>query len=63
MLQIEKDYYGTGIRKYWMSVMPLHVKMRVMAFFSRDNLHLIPPKQIVPLMRIVDFMRGFKDTK
>ena len=43
--------------------MPLHVKMRVMAFFSRDNLHLIPAKQIVPLMRIVDFMRGFKDTK
>ena len=41
MLQIEKDYYGTGIRKYWMSVMPLHVKMRVMAFFSRDSLHLI----------------------
>lgn len=41
--QVEKykDYYGTGIRKYWMSVMPLLVKIRVMAFFSRDSLHLI----------------------
>lgn len=41
MLQIDKDYYGTGIRKYWMSVMPLLVKMPVMAFFSQDSLHLI----------------------